>query len=446
MKYQSLEGSTVIRKFSIIFLIVSIAPLLLLFFLYAQISDIGNVEISINNLQTAIALIVIGVGAGYLSIRGIFSSFINTIMRSREDIGALIRTDPDKKDLLEDNEVLLLKKTFANIKLKLENDVERLALTKRTLHSVLNKVSQEVTANRSLDSLLQHILETLTDALFSRVGVIVLVDKVSGQISVKAVSGIDPALYVDKSYPVNLEALGVLPGVKKAVLLTSFSPEITQAFRFLQSPAVFAPLVINENVLGGIIICSRIIDEPLQDDDVTLVNNIAIQIAGVIEREDLKFKANIDPLTGLFNYRHFMTILDYEVHLLKRYGRQLALLVLDVDDYKSFNDTFGHIAGNILLQQLAILLKSSVRVSDVVCRFGGDEFIILLPETGPDGLQIVAHRLKAIIAGGEFKKKVTLSGGAINWTDGMDQARFMEAADKALYRAKAMGKDQIVIG
>ena len=119
---------------------------------------------------------------------------------------------------------------------------------------------------------------------------------------------------------------------------------------------------------------------------------------------------------------------------------------VDVDDYKSFNDTFGHIAGNILLQQLAILLKSSVRVSDVVCRFGGDEFIILLPETGPDGLQIVAHRLKAIIAGGEFKKKVTLSGGAINWTDGMDQARFMEAADKALYRAKAMGKDQIVIG
>ncbi|MBF0388188.1 MAG: sensor domain-containing diguanylate cyclase [Candidatus Omnitrophica bacterium] len=445
MEYRSLEGSSVIRKFSILFLLVSIIPFLFLFFIYQQVSENTALQTAIGNMEIALALVAFGVGAGYLAIRAILKDFINTTMINRKDMRHLISASPDQHNPAEKNEVSLLKQTFDDIRTKLEDDIRRLDLSKRTLHSVLSKVGQEVTTDRSLDSSLQLILETLTDALFSRVGVIFMTDTESQEIFIRSVTGLDPALYLDKRYSITLESLGVLAANKDSALLPPLTAVAKQHLPFLNEPAVFAPIVIREQIMGGIVICSRKIPDPFQEDDFNLLNSVVLQTTIAIDNEDLKFKANIDALTGLFNYRHFITMLDYEINRVKRYGGQLALLMLDVDNFKTYNDTFGHVESNLFLHNLAGVISATMRSTDVVCRYGGDELVIILPETDAHGLTVVATRLKSVFTTANSKMKVTLSGGGVNWSAGMERAQFIEAADKLLYQAKEQGKDRIIL-
>jgi diguanylate cyclase (GGDEF)-like protein len=156
--------------------------------------------------------------------------------------------------------------------------------------------------------------------------------------------------------------------------------------------------------------------------------------------------ADLDALTGLHNRRYFHETLDREVARAHRYDRQLALIVLDIDDFKAINDRIGHLAGDGVLAETAERVREAVRSADVACRVGGDEFAVILPESATDDADQLYHRLRGAISSRPIAHagRLFVSAGIAELVAGDDPTAFFERADEALYRAKELGKGQVV--
>lgn len=160
--------------------------------------------------------------------------------------------------------------------------------------------------------------------------------------------------------------------------------------------------------------------------------------------------ASTDPLTGLANRRAFMTRFEAELARHEAAERSLCLLLIDVDHFKSFNDRFGHPAGDTALRRVAEAMADALRTGDVLSRHGGEEFAALLPETGVEDARILAERLRRMVAGlHDLKAPVTVSIGLAacapgSGGDDISRAELIAAADRALYAAKAAGRDRVM--
>lgn len=169
------------------------------------------------------------------------------------------------------------------------------------------------------------------------------------------------------------------------------------------------------------------------------------QVASLTEQ------AHTDALTGLYNYRHFKQTLSDEMERVHRTGQPLSLVLADVDHFKAFNDTYGHEQGNRLLKALAEQLSCQLRRLDVLCRFGGEEFAIILPGTALNLAQTVAERIRAHIARyrllDDCDAHVSMSFGVACFKaenlGGV--AELTELADKQLYRAKEQGRNRVCV-
>ncbi|MBN2440265.1 MAG: diguanylate cyclase [Spirochaetales bacterium] len=152
-----------------------------------------------------------------------------------------------------------------------------------------------------------------------------------------------------------------------------------------------------------------------------------------------------DELTGLYNFRHYENELEKEFARAIRHNHTFSLVVMDIDDFKLYNDSYGHIEGNIVLKQIASIILDSVRISDIPCRYGGEEFALILPQTSKDGAFILTEKIREAVAGESFITKVSISGGISEFpldTDNTDRTLFTYA-DKALYYSKEKGKNLI---
>lgn len=163
--------------------------------------------------------------------------------------------------------------------------------------------------------------------------------------------------------------------------------------------------------------------------------------------EMLRHQATRDSLTGLRNVRAFKERLEEEIDRSKRHGEPLSLLLIDVDFFKGFNDSFGHPAGDEVLQQVARLMESQARLSDFVARYGGEEFAILLPGTAQDEAIAVAERVRAAIESGPWTRRgVTASVGVATTSPDspdLEAIALLTQADCALYAGKAAGRNRI---
>jgi diguanylate cyclase (GGDEF)-like protein len=148
----------------------------------------------------------------------------------------------------------------------------------------------------------------------------------------------------------------------------------------------------------------------------------------------------------VYNNKFFETILDMEIEKAKRGKQKLSLILLDIDYFKKVNDDYGHMKADELLVRLVYVLKKQVRKSDVVARFGGEEFIILLPETSLIKAEKLSSRLKREVHSDKTLKKhnMTISGGITQFKKGDTKKRLKQRADKALYLAKKQGRDRFI--
>jgi two-component system, cell cycle response regulator len=164
----------------------------------------------------------------------------------------------------------------------------------------------------------------------------------------------------------------------------------------------------------------------------------------VAELEHLAVK---DELTGLFNYRHFQAQLKSEVQRVARYERPLALIILDVDHFKEINDTLGHAVGDQVLAGIANVLRESVRATDSVYRYGGEEFAMLLPETPGEPALGVAERARLAVEKADLAqgRRVTISAGMAEYRSPERGEELLRRADAALYVAKRTGRNRVAM-
>ncbi len=197
---------------------------------------------------------------------------------------------------------------------------------------------------------------------------------------------------------------------------------------------------------------SRPISRKTMESVVTLVREAATALELVEMNENTRKLSVTDGLTGLANHREFYQSLGREIARSRRFGHPLSLLMVDVDDFKKFNDQFGHLAGDAALKKIAGLLLSCVRAKDTVARYGGEEFGIILPEANPAGVLMVAERIKTEISRHRFietegiQGNLTVSIGIYSMGKGdVSEQKMVKFADEAAYQAKHMGKNRVVV-
>ena len=218
------------------------------------------------------------------------------------------------------------------------------------------------------------------------------------------------------------------------------------------------PIINEEHILGAIVAYSNI--EKLLQKDIDYLVQLTRQSGMTIQRanayaEVLKY-ATMDALTGLNNRRQFETRLKQEVSNSKRNNTPMCCMMLDVDYFKKVNDTYGHAAGDCVLKAVSEIIKTEIREYDIACRYGGEEFFIILPQTNIKEASLVAQRLRKVIeeakinvdeAGLENVKylKVTISVGVCEYENTMSANDIAQKADKALYEAKETGRNRVIV-
>jgi len=169
------------------------------------------------------------------------------------------------------------------------------------------------------------------------------------------------------------------------------------------------------------------------------------------DKEKLERLATFDSLTGLYNRRAILSKLYELINLANRYKEDFSLSMLDIDHFKRVNDSYGHLTGDEVLEKIATSIRRNVRDTDIVGRYGGEEFIIILPKTNLSSSWVVAERLRTIIEKAEMKDSagnlfaITVSQGLAEWERGEDTYSLISRADEALYKAKEKGRNRVQI-
>lgn len=225
---------------------------------------------------------------------------------------------------------------------------------------------------------------------------------------------------------------------------------VVAQLRLPKDVAVVAPLQMAGKDPVLFVLGPRMNEQPYDANDLGLLRTvadssaIALQNARSLDR--LRTQASVDPLTGCLNRRGFDDRLEAEITRFQRYRRSLSVLLLDLDHFKALNDEWGHNVGDNALKRVGGVLAQALRATDSVCRHGGEEFAILLPETSKADATTVADRLRRMVAAlpvdAEMPRGITASFGVASLPDdAADGVELLRAADQALYRAKVDGRD-----
>jgi len=221
------------------------------------------------------------------------------------------------------------------------------------------------------------------------------------------------------------------------------------------------PLVAQGDTLGVLQVRSAasadgddthgVFPETVQSLARTVAEHLALSLGNIKLQETLRHQAIRDPLTGLFNRRFMVETLELELHRMRRRELPLAVVMLDIDHFKRYNDTFGHSSGDVLLSALGQMVRQKVRKEDVACRYGGEEFTVIMPETSLETACQRAEELRQAVHDlhpehqGRGLGGITISlGVAVFPQDGENHEDLLRAADAALYEAKHAGRDRVV--
>ena len=319
--------------------------------------------------------------------------------------------------------------------------------------SVINNCSAIVASSLNIQDIFGSFIEELKNIVDIHWASIVLVED-EGLCCV-ALSSLEGSSYqVGEKIPMETSGTGWVIANKTPLVEHDLSKEIKfetgqDFYNNGMRSMVYLPLVAKGDIIGSLILASRKANA-FSQQHVSLLEQLAAQIAMPLENARLyaetEEKARVDELTGLLNRRSLDEMIDSEISRHGRYGGVFTLAILDLDSFKTYNDTKGHPAGDTLLAKVGNIIKSVIRNSDFAFRYGGDEFAILLPQTSIEAASQVTERVRESIAN-EFETgdvNITASIGLASWPeDGMGHSDIIAAADLTLYRAKWSGGNKI---
>jgi diguanylate cyclase (GGDEF)-like protein len=321
----------------------------------------------------------------------------------------------------------------------------------RDLSDALERAERESRRNRFLSDLgtsieFEELLDRILDAALEVPGfdvAMVVLDETGGSSTI-ATRGMSAE---EAAHPPSSGAAGTLPAGPITVTYRYGAAEAadTQLIR----GGLFLPLVSRDGTtLGSLALFWRHPGYEPSQERIAAVEQIALTCIPAIENarryREARQLAETDALTGFFNQRYFHETLRREALRAQRYDRRLALLIIDLDDFKAINDRIGHLAGDAVLAQVAERLRNEIRSVDVGCRVGGDEFGMIMPESTSEDAALLFERMHDAVAampvpGG---RGVRISAGIAELRHGETAAGLFERADSALYRAKEQGKDR----
>ncbi|HSK09095.1 MAG TPA: sensor domain-containing diguanylate cyclase, partial [Vicinamibacterales bacterium] len=305
------------------------------------------------------------------------------------------------------------------------------------------------------------LLETMATRVRALQAGLALYDEATGRLSIVATRGYPAVLVEDLRIAPGEGVIGQVFLSRRPLLVTDASRERPgpPRLRYRTGSFIALPLFTGTTGLGVLTLADREDLQPFSRSDLTVARALtapatlglaAARIAA--HNRALAHAAAVDPLTGLFNRRYFETRIDEEIQRARRHGLDLALLVIDADDFKLLNDRLGHLVGDQVLRAMADTLRRSVRGFDVCTRFGGEEFAILMPGSNAAAAVQSAERIRGQIAGYRFDAPIppdihpTISVGVAVLAPGHTANDLIARADRALYRAKAEGKNRVRLG
>lgn len=324
--------------------------------------------------------------------------------------------------------------------------------------SLLYNIGRAMTYISDLKSLLKYILNQAIVVTVAEKGSIMLHDPDTNQLSVRVLAGLQDKEYEQKVNNNEIKCKTFEPGggVAGTVFQTGepvFINKTGEDKRFIESGTSFAdsiaciPMKVYDDIIGVINVTNKKIGEGFTGEDIEMLGAVADQAAISISKAQLWEMAINDSLTGLHVRRYFMAKLQDEIHRTQRYKKSLSVIMGDLDQFKSVNDSYGHTAGDKVLKAVGVFLQKSVRDVDSVGRYGGEEFIMFLPETVKEAAFVLADRLRKGILKIEIGNlpPVTISLGIATFPDdGKNIDDLLQRADAALYTAKENGRNQVV--
>ena len=328
---------------------------------------------------------------------------------------------------------------FNKMSRQLAARMEELARERARLQGSIRRIGQTFAANLDRDALLELVVQTAVDGVDATGGRARLRVEIDGQMEERATQG-------------RLD--GLRAAMEKAEAHALSSGRVAEA-REGESSALSYPLVRSDGRGQALAVMSVARPgRPFSTEDRELFGYLAGQAAVSIENVDLhelvQSQAVTDELTGLSNHRRFQEVLSNEFERHSRFGQNLGFVMLDIDNFKLVNDTYGHQQGDRVLREVARVLRDSCREVDEPARYGGEEFAVALPETDVEGAYNLAERVRRAVEeleipllNGEGGVRVTASLGAASVPPSTaDRDSLVEAADAALYRAKRAGKNR----
>jgi diguanylate cyclase (GGDEF)-like protein len=217
-------------------------------------------------------------------------------------------------------------------------------------------------------------------------------------------------------------------------------------------PDIIVPLRTEKGVGGLILLPSKQEGGAYSLLDIQYITQIVRFASIAIENANLYWQATTDRMTKLFSHHYFQQNLDEEITRAHRYGTTLSLIMFDIDHFKKFNDTYGHLQGDLIIKEIANILRGSVRTIDFTARYGGEEFAVILPEVKAEGAEVVAERIRRIIEEHPFRGEeetlyVTVSIGVAEFKPARmrSPSQLIAEADKALYQSKEMGRNRVTV-
>jgi len=328
--------------------------------------------------------------------------------------------------------------------------------------AVVNRIGTEITSGLDLDKLLHRLNEQVQEAIPMDIFYIAFYDDTTGELNIPLYYNIGE---LRKGTQRNLKERGGLTGYvirnRKTVVVPDLldparEPKEEYVLISERSPRTYVgvPLIYRSQVIGAISMQSYL-PNAFSREQIELFEVIATQATFAIENARMYSRmqemATTDVLTELNNRRQFINLAGNEVERSLRYHKKCSMLMIDIDNYKMVNDTFGHGAGDRVLREFSLLCAEKIRRMDICGRLGGDEFGLILPETDITKAYAIAERLRSSLASLEINFngsliKVTASFGISQLKGNVKNLEIlMETADQAMYRAKQAGKNQVVV-
>jgi diguanylate cyclase (GGDEF)-like protein len=326
----------------------------------------------------------------------------------------------------------------------------------------LTEVGKALTSNLRHDEVLSAIMRSLSQMMKPRNWSLMLLDPEKDELYFEIVVGEAAEKIKHLRVKVGEGIAGWVAAHRRSVVVPKvaddprFASRFDQETNFQTQSIVCVPLICRDQVLGVIELIKHAGDPDPYDDDTLQVLNpfadfaaIAIDNARTFRRVEVL--TVVDEWTQLYNARFLENNLKDEVLRAKRYQHPLSLIFFDLDRFKTVNDTWGHSVGSALLATVGKILRDTIRETDRGIRYGGDEFVILMPETDQAGAVVIANRLRDALAaapppqpGIDFK--LTASFGVATYpSDGDDARSLLDAADRAMYVGKARGRNVVVV-